>query len=486
MAETRRFAGLSTRSQLSAANRLGVVTKTLDKNKVRNTELELYDTYYEGDQYEGLPAWDTSVGPDNEYIPVRKRAPLLNYKLGQLLVSRLASKLLSQRSKPEVRVEDDPDTQAFLQIIIQNTRLFATLLEPLRRNLAAGSVFVRFAIVNGQYKVEHFLSKWCYPKFDDLGNLIFIEIKYEYEDEDDLDAQKNPKKKWFKMELGPQTDILYDNPESKEADPVFTEVSRVEHGLGFVQGEWFKTCDQPNEKDGESLLEPILGFIDEFNYSLSQSSTAISYNQDPQLAITNMDEEDLEKLIRSSSKAWNLGKEGTATFIEGQLSGVEAAGTLRDKVKIHIQDLTRVIMLDPEKIVGSAQSAKAMEVLHGPMVELVEELRPQLEKHLNTLLLKLALATLILNERGEQVPIEIPTGYKPVSTNVLFVWPPVFPLTMEDLQKKVQVASALTSASIFSRETMTRWLAKDFGIENVEEEIAKVAAQPVLNPFGGF
>jgi hypothetical protein len=31
-----------------------------------------------------------------------------------------------------------------------------------------------------------------------------------------------------------------------------------------------------------------------------------------------------------------------------------------------------------------------------------------------------------------------------------------------------------------------KWLAKDFGIEDIEEEKAKIAAQPVINPFGGF
>ena len=37
-----------------------------------------------------------------------------------------------------------------------------------------------------------------------------------------------------------------------------------------------------------------------------------------------------------------------------------------------------------------------------------------------------------------------------------------------------------------SRATLTRWLAKDFGVENIEEEVAKVGTQKVINPFGGF
>jgi len=33
---------------------------------------------------------------------------------------------------------------------------------------------------------------------------------------------------------------------------------------------------------------------------------------------------------------------------------------------------------------------------------------------------------------------------------------------------------------------MTKWLAKDFGVEDIEEEVRKVNDQPVINPFGGF
>lgn len=96
------------------------------------------------------------------------------------------------------------------------------------------------------------------------------------------------------------------------------------------------------------------------------------------------------------------------------------------------------------------------------------------------------LTTLLLNSRGEPVPINIPPGYKPKSLAISAAWPEIFKRTMEDLQKKTAVGVSVASANIISRETITKWLAKDFGIEDVEEEVAKVAKQPVINPFGGF
>lgn len=463
-------------------------TKTSMK-RLRKPELELFDSYYESRQYDKLAEWDKVNEADGSYVPVRQRKPRLQYSYAKVLCARLASKLVGTRTFPSFGVEVDPDTEEYLRLIIKSSGIKAKIAEPVRRALAAGSSLVRFSIVNGSWKLQHFLAKWCFPEFDVVGNLEFVKIQYVYDDEADRDPQSNkPKKKWFRMDLGKFKDILYDTPEyhADVEEPAFTPKAVAQHDLGFVQGEWIKTSEVPNSVDGYSVICDITDFIDELNYSLSQTSTAIQYNQDPQLTISAMDEDEMEKLIRSSMKAWNLGREGKAEFLEAGMSGVEAANEFRDKIKSNVQDLTRVVMLDPEKIVGSAQSAKAMEVLHGPMVELIEELRPQMEKHLTALVLKMAMTNLMVDSRGGQAPIPIPPGYQPQSLDITIGWPEIFAPTMQDLQQKVAVATSAAAGNLISRETMTKWLAKEFNVENIEEELAKIAAQPVINPFGGF
>ncbi len=488
MAETRRFAGIASRAQLKAANNLGIILRPAHKSTFRKPDLELFDSYYERRQYDGLSPWNVNAQHDGTYVPIRDRKPSIIANFAKNLSSRLTSKLIGQGTFPLLKVEDDPDMEEFLRLIRQTSRLRAFLLEPTRRMINSGSVLVRFSIMGGQYKIQHFLSKWCFPEFDEGGNLIFVRVQYVFEDENDLDDKQRPKKKWFRLDLGQLADISYDNPEFTEDknEPEFKVLETAAHELGFVQAEWFKTAEQPNSIDGPSMIEDVLGFIDEMNYSLSQSATAIQYNQDPQLTFSNIDEDEMAQIIRSSMKSWNLGREGEASFLEAGMAGVEAAGDFRDKLKVHLQDISRVIMLDPEKMVGHAQSGKAMEVLHGPMVELIEELRPMYEKHLQSLITKMALATLIQDRRGALVPIDIPPGFKPKSANITVVWPEIFPMTLDDLQKKVSIANSVSSANIISRETILKWIAKDFGIEDIEEEAAKVNAQPVINPFGGF
>ena len=68
------------------------------------------------------------------------------------------------------------------------------------------------------------------------------------------------------------------------------------------------------------------------------------------------------------------------------------AGEMMDREQRAAQEVTNAIMHDPEKIVGSAQSAKAMEVLNGPLVDLIKDLRPIFEYAIKTILRK----TLIL------------------------------------------------------------------------------------------
>lgn len=482
----------SSRTAQRVNNNLGIIWGG-DVGKVqkfRRQCLEDFDAYYECRQYDNLIPWDDAAAracEDGDFIGVRKRQPRINYAYAKTLASRIVAKLVSEKTFPRITVEEDPDTTEFLKALIEWAELRSELPEALRRGINTGSVLLRFSLMGGAMKVEHFLSKYCYPEFDPNGELSFVKIQYTWTDYEDLDEKGKPREKWYRLDLGRMADILYDNPPySADAKPEFQEVERAEHGFGFVQAVWYRTSINKHNPDGEPLVDDLTDFIDEINYSMSQSSQAVSYNQEPQLTVSGMDMEELDHIIRSSSKALNLGRDGKAAFLESNMSGVETADKLRDKVRNGLQEISRVVMLDPEKIVGSAQSGKAMEVLHGPMLDLIDELRPMLKKCINELLLKMSLATLIMAQRGEPLGMEIPPGWRPKSLEFNFVWPEIFPMTIEDLQKKVAVGVAASSANILSRESVTRWLAQDFGIEDIEAEVAKVDSQKVINPFGGF
>jgi hypothetical protein len=486
-----KFSGGTSRMGLRSAQNLGIIS-TENRNKMRkfrDKDLDLLDQYYENRQYDNLPEWDEAADMD-EYIPIRKRKPRIIYALPKVLVDKVAAKLVGNSVFPQFTIEDDPDATAFFKAVQDMVGFKANIMEPTKRLLASGSVFVRFYLVEGSMQMEWYNSKYCYPVFDGTGELAQLDVKWVYEDQNDKDQKGNPKKKWYRLSLTQISDILFDNPEYVEgAEPDFKVVEQNDHNLGWVQGEWLRTGKDKFKYDGPSLYADIMDFCDEMNYSLSQTSQAVGYNQEPQLGLNGMDEDEIDKLIRSSQKAWNLGKDGKAAFIESSMEGVKEAEAQRIAGRNKMLDVARVVIHDPEKIVGQASSGKALEILHAPLVELIDELRLMIEPALKNLLIKMGMTLIAMERQGLETALEMPAGYVPSSLNFSVLWPHLFPLTIEDLQKKVTAGAQAANAHILSRETITRWLAKDFGVEDIEEELKKIQGDVELmmaeNPFGG-
>lgn len=480
------------RTKQRIANNLGIISgdNASKIRKFRSDDLEKLDQYYELRQYDDLQDWDEAVDQE-DYVAIRKRKPRIKYNSAKVIVDRVTAKLVGKRVFPEFVIESDPDDTEFFRIVQRISGFQHELIEPMRRMLVAGSCLVRYYLVEGQPKIEWYPSKYCYPSFLPTGELESVSIKYIYEDEADRQANGNPKLKWYRLDLGLMSDVLFEPEDYKVGtEPEWKIAEQTDHNLGWVQAEWFRTNKEKFSPDGPSLIGDILDFIDELNYSLSQSSQAVGYNQEPQLAINGMDEEELNGLIRSSQKAWSLGKDGKAQFLESNLKGVEQATALRTDNRARMLEVVRVVLMDPEKIAGQAQSGSALEILHGPLVELIDELRGVLEPKFKNLLIKIGMTMLIAMQAGEETALEVPPGYMPKSLDITARWPEIFPPTLQDLLQKVQAGVQAKNAGGISRETLVRYLAKDFGVENVEEELAKIEADiqemAAMNPFGTF
>jgi hypothetical protein len=477
------------RNKRRASQQLGNISPAYNDKKKSNRrdDLDKVDKYLKSCQYDNHVAWDATDGAGNPF-PIRKRKPLIIYNLPKRIQDTVGSKLLGPRVFPSLNIAQDPLTEELLKLLINQANMKAKMLDVARYLPSHGSAFARFKLTNGFPMLEIYNPNYCYPEFDDTGELEKLEIKYVFDDLEDKDEKGNPKKKWYRLELGKEKDILYNNPECKEgSEPEFKVSATAQHNLGFVQGEWFKIGTDIHKPDGCSLIYENLDFFDAFNYSLSQTDQAVKYNQEPQLILKGMDTDEMENLIKSSMSSWNLGRDGDASYLETSMSGVQVASEQRMNYRQLVADITRVVMLDPEKIVGSAQSAKAMEVMHGPLLDLIDEYRPYVEKSMMKLMQKMIATVLLMAKQGMQFNgFQIPQNYKVQSLDIVFTWPPVFPMTMADLQQKVSTAAQASQANLISRRTATTWLAKEFGIEDIEQEILEVNNQPQLGGFGFF
>jgi len=473
------------RTQDRISRNLGIIQGGRKTPRSRTETLEKIDQYLKGTQYDGLTPWDEAEKNEQDYIPIKKRKPQIIFPFAKLFCERLSAKLLGRSVFPKFKIEEDPDTEELLKTIIKLSDFKSKMLTASKQFCSHGTTFVRFKISGGSPVIESFNPKWVFPKFDANGKLISARVQYVFKDENDLDEKSKPIEKWFRMDLTQTQDILYDTPEFKsDEEPEFKIVKTANHNLGFVQGEWIRTEEIKFMSDGVGIVEPIFDFIDSLNYNLSQSDRAVSYALDPQLITKGMDQEEVDSLIKSSLKGWNLGREGEANFLEIEGSGIERAQETRGDFSKNMQDISRIILLDPEKLVAHAQSAKAMEVLHGPMIELVDELRPQLEKGMIALLQKMLATIIILNKRGEPLSIIIPPQFTPKSFNIEAIWGEIFQKTVQDLKDKASLMISLTTANILSRETALARLAKDFDIEDIEAEIQRINTQPQFQTFG--
>lgn len=484
----REWLGLpKSRTQQRIDNNLGIISPaSMGKvKKYRDDRLHRLDQYFEGTQYDNLAPWDQP--PEAQFVPIRQRKPRINYRFGKRLANEIASMLFGSKRFPKIHVEGDPDMSTYLGLVVKGAKLQSNMVELARKLAVGGSGFVRFYFNGGDPVIEVYDAKYCYPTFDESGALSSMDVIYTFFDSAEVDEKGKPVERWARMTLGTDEDIVYDNPKFDPAsEPVFEPIGSVPHGFGFVQGEWFRTQVKPKSVDGDSLLDDVTDLIDELNYSLSQSSQAIGYNQEPQVLFSGMDVDEINGLVKSSQKGWDLGRDGKASFLETNLGAVQTAEEFRDRVRLAVQDVARIILMDPEKFGGQAQSGKAMEVLMAPMVNLIEEIRPIVETNLVSLVTKIAFINLMLINEGAETSISVPPGWEPKSWNVTAEWPPVFHQTIQDLRDKLSVAVQAANATLISRDTLTRWLARDFDIADVELEIQKLAAQPVLNPFGAF
>ena len=471
------------RTQDRIAQNLGVVGEKRPR-KWRSDRLKNIENHYYNRQHDDKVPWFDAEAYKEEHIEINRRKPLVVYPLAKIHCSRIAAKLFGEGIFPELKVEDNDKLQGLIDDIVKKLKFRSKVLQASKPILALGSGFLRIKNFNGYISFEEYSSNICYPMFDDDMELVIVRIQYVYDDEEIIDPEtEKPLKRWYKLVLTRDDEILFDNPPYDEgAEPEFKVVQEAHHGLGVVQGEWIKTTYGRHKFDGESLVEDILDLGDCISYNITQSDRASSYGTDPQLTIKGLDGDELEELVKSKEKAWALGREGEAQFIELGGNGVVTAGEVEKRLQQKAQEVTRAIQHDPEKIIGSAQSAKAMEVLNGPLVEVVKELRPAFGDAIVGLMKKII--TIITKMGSNQFEVPMLAGVVGEQLDITLNWGDIFPRTTEDLQQEASLWTQLTSSQIVSKETALKKLAPLLGIDNVEEELKKIAAQPVDD--GGF
>ena len=433
----------------------------------RRPMLQVYDNYLKNCQYLMLKKKSEAKNTLD-----RNFQPEFVFSLPMITARIYKSHIVPEDCRLNFIVEEE-DKQQQIDQKIEDMQLWSILDSALPSYFANGSMFLFFnQKTDGDIDIKFFNTKYCFPKFDDNGDLESVKVRYIYETEEFNPRTKEKVWRWYQYKFHKDVNVSYDNPIFDKAQtqiPKFKIEKTDKHNNGYVQGEWIKTSHDFESNDGESFLEGKLDALDCMNYLLSGLYSSTVTNLFPPLHAQNVTPDEIVDALRDL-KDQNIQSPGsdiiiTPTsesnlhFLEPSLNGTRNGYTFNEEFKRYIQQMFSTVLLDPENVAPHANSGRALESLYKPVVQYVNCRRPLLKKGICNFLKK----------------VEPFTGLeKGTFDKAKKVWGSIFSDTIDDISKRISNIVQLYTSQMISLETALNSIAKDVGIENVPNELKKV------------
>lgn len=408
----------------------------------RFNELHMKESYYRGTAYDNRPFdWNSNFVNSNAWPlgarafssqkmhdkqqPVSMRQPNAKLALARTITHRFSSLLFGENRFPKIQVKRSIKTQHYLNEIIEQAKVKLHMLYAANLGGAVGSVITMFKVVDGQFRLESFNTKWVIPLWEDFHEgemsafcIVYPITKYVF------DKQK---KVWelkpyiYRRIITKQLDIEFELQEAvsvanaqglkvRAKNPQQTPRPNPErtfaHDLGFVPAQFIQHTPRMDQIDGDASCDTAYDMIDRINENLSAIHHAMQGNLDPTLVL-KVTPDDYRKLMTmggivqtgSDGDALVVGDKGDAKFIEITCEGIKVAIEIVQKQIEYVLMLCECVLADPHKITGAAQSAAAIQLLYAPMLSKTDILRTQYgDNGLKRLLGKMLRAYFIITE----------------------------------------------------------------------------------------
>lgn len=480
------------------------------------------------DSYETISpeaVFPPAMGPtDSATLRARDKRPTAPTNIARLIVKRYTGLLFSEQRKPEVKIEQDPDTEAFLEAVREAAKFWPTMRAARDLGGATGSVVVTVGCRGGKFAYEVHNAKNITPIWDDRRTMKLsgILIMWKFPKEENV---VEPDGKLVGTRV---VDYLYRRIITAEQDTIYEEIrledalmkgwvpaagQQVVHNLGFFPGVWIQNHAESQAFDGDADCEGAWQTIDTNDRLIAQMHSGVLRNCDPTL-VTKTDPMEMAKvevLGKGSDHGIEVGSKGDAKYLEITGAGIDIGMKLSSGHKQTICDITGVVLID-DKDMAAAQSAKAIEFRFAPMIERGDDLRAQYGEAVVDLMriteriargflsqevpLKMADGTDRIGKfRFELPPRKVdgeftdqalgPGGY------VSLKWGAYFSPTEDDNQKKIANSTAANAGGLVDKVTAARAVAQIFGVQDVEATVAlaksegEEEASRMLGGFGG-
>lgn len=449
----------------------------------RTRDMALVDAYFHGCQYDGLPrAWHETVDAAGQLIPFRARRPSTILPIPRLIVRVYVRSLWGAGRRPKATLAGGtPEDNALLDDMIAEARLLRVMTEATRRGLTIGTGLVVWRLEAGRLRADAWDAKFADPTFKPgaFPELEALDYRYQFTREirDPMTGQMRPTKFWHRETIDATTWTVYEDVEvSVATEPTWKAQTSLPHGLGFVPAVWFTVGERGvHDFDGTGVFAPHVGLIDEINYTASQLGRALYYNLDPQTVVSGVDEADIGDLLKSGWKTWCLPEKADAKLLESNGAYIEQGHRRIDDLKKAIFDATGIVLPDPERVTG-AQSGASLELLAAPQIAEVDALREEVGDAYTRVLEQILGAMASPAMAPEKTRINVrdrkkqPKPATPASTRIVLSWGAHFPVTPSDAQIAADAVNKATTAGTLSKAAGARYLAKYFGVEDVEAD----------------
>ncbi len=483
----------------------------------RSKMIDLYTRVYDGTLYNHLKYFyfqERQEGQGGSYIKINQRQPSVKTRFCKLVTDNSVSLLFGSEHFPSLVCEDEV-LRDDLENIIKEYKINKIMSRSATIG-STGSVIIFVRVFDGIFRFEPRNTKNIFPIFDDVieDKLTGVVERYKVKgsaliEQGYKNVEYPNKHYWFKREWDENSEIYYlpSCCEDKEESYIVDKKRSKEHNFGFVPAIWIKNLpritdsdEHGNIVDGACTFEPGIDTNIEIDYQLSQAGRALKYSSDPLLVLKLEDEMSLMQtngidsgdgtggtvLPRSANNVLTLNEKDEAKLLE--ISG-DACKAVRE----YVRDLREYMMeaIGGNKAhadkVNASQSGRAMQAMNQSLIWLTDHLRISYGE---CGLLKLINMIMdITNVPGYGIKLNGKLLSKLTSSeSISLKWPPWYPDTPSDKMQNASALKTLSDAAIISKETSTKSIADNYGIEDHEEEqkridvdLQKIAdAQPEL------
>lgn len=447
------------------------------------------------------------------FIPYGMRRPSARYDMAALIVGRLTSFLFGADKFPEIKCEGDEDAEQCAKALAVESKLPQRMIDARDLGGAIGSVCLSWGVVNGAPRVKVRNAKhvtvlrWADEDERIVGAAIlaysYRRMVYE------PGAKKLQERVFYYARYWDEAiERVWDPiPAKTAAEPNWANMvpsRQAAHGFGFTPLYWIQNKSDECEADGPSDYDGLTDNFDRVNELLSATAKGTRSNVEPTTVVKEDPALNTGVLFKGGDNV--IWSRGGAEYLELKGSAVQAAKEIVAQLRHFTLEVASVVLADPEKITGSAQSAAALRILYAPMLAEVEIRREQYGAAIIRVLTDMLK---VMRQFEAMAPIPDPTnpegppvkyGFKlpmrmksgegePVETEhtpgeserLVLNWNPAFPPTWDDIEKATDAAQkAAGGKALISRKTATASIQSLFGIEDVDEELENIDADAEL------